>query len=117
MLLFMTCRLQAQAVPNHRSPERVQVGPKAPGVVGGDAGGLTFHTRSGALAVETLDDGRLQMDFPVYQNAARPDLIDSVGHALGAAALWDLAPVHVLPIRTCMYMYVWKRLDSCKCVW
>ena len=117
MILFMTCRLQVQAVSNHCLPDRVQVGPKVPGVVGGDAGGLTFHTRSGALAVETLDDGRLRMDFPVYQNAARPDLIDSVGHALGATALRDLAPVHVLPIRTCMYMYVWKRLDSCKCVW
>ena len=44
---------------------------------------LTFFTKSGPLLVKALEDGRLQMDFPMYTNLSRPDLIQAVGEALG----------------------------------
>lgn len=44
---------------------------------------LTFFTKSGPLLVKALEDGRLQMDFPMYTNQSRPDLIQAVGEALG----------------------------------
>jgi len=51
--------------------------------VEGGKEGMNFHTKSGILPVQALDDGRLQMDFPVYFNASRPDLVQAVGAALG----------------------------------
>ena len=46
---------------------------------------LEFSTlKSGVLSVKALEDGRLQMDFPLYSNEPRPDLIEAAGQALGA---------------------------------